>query len=62
MDFFERWFGFSPDGGNGIAETVCIGVVLAIVIFVGRGQVHKWTGRRLDTPKRDAMGRFKSPD
>ncbi len=24
MDFIERWFGVSPDGGNGTFEALCI--------------------------------------
>lgn len=30
MDFIERWFGVSPDGGDGSTEALYI---LAIVVF-----------------------------
>jgi hypothetical protein len=31
MDFIERWFGVSPDGGNGSLEITVI--ILAIVVL-----------------------------
>jgi hypothetical protein len=36
MDFIERWFGISPDGGDGSLEALyllAIVVVLAAVVF-----------------------------
>jgi hypothetical protein len=33
MDFIERWFGFSPDGGDGSVEiTLLVGIVLLIAL------------------------------
>jgi hypothetical protein len=37
MDFFEQWFGWSPDGGNGTTEIFYIGLVVAVVVtFIAR--------------------------
>jgi hypothetical protein len=36
MDFIERWFGISPDGGDGSLEALyllAIVVVLAAIVF-----------------------------
>ena len=36
MDFIERWFHLSPDGGSGSTEALYVGVlafVLAAIIF-----------------------------
>jgi hypothetical protein len=36
VDFFEQWFGISPDGGDGSLEVlwiVAIVLVLAVVVF-----------------------------
>jgi hypothetical protein len=36
MDFIERWFGVSPDGGNGSLEAlyfVAVAVVVSAVVF-----------------------------
>ena len=46
MDFFERWFGFSPDGGDGSTEllyTIAAAVVLAMLI--GRAHLTRFLGR-----------------
>jgi cytochrome b561 len=34
MDFIERWFGISPDGGDGTLELlyVAVGVLIAAVV------------------------------
>jgi len=34
MDFIERWFGISPDGGNGTLEGLYISVLLLTVVLV----------------------------
>jgi hypothetical protein len=39
MDFIERWFGISPDGGDGSLEALYIVAfiaVLACIVFRGR--------------------------
>jgi hypothetical protein len=47
MDFIERWFGFSPDGGDGSTELLYI-VAAAVLLglFVGRRHLAKFVGRR----------------
>ncbi|HME26530.1 MAG TPA: hypothetical protein VKI44_35260 [Acetobacteraceae bacterium] len=47
MDFFERWFGVSPDGGDGSLEAlwiVMIVVALAAVVF--RRRIARWLSSR----------------
>ncbi len=39
MDFIERIFGFSPDGGSGVFE-----LLLVLVPFVLMGARRKWRG------------------
>ena len=34
MDFFERWFGWSPDGGDGTTEMWYLGAAIVFVISV----------------------------
>ena len=34
MDFIERWFHVSPDGGNGSLEVLYIVAVLAVIAMV----------------------------
>jgi hypothetical protein len=31
MDFIERWFGISPDGGDGSTELIYLGVLVAVL-------------------------------
>jgi len=46
MDFFERWFNISPDGGDGTAEAVWITViVLAVVAIVWQRQLRNFARR-----------------
>ena len=35
MDFFEQWFGISPDGGDGSLEALWIGCIVLAVLAVG---------------------------
>ncbi len=49
MDFIERIFGISPDGGDGSLEGVYVAATLAAVIAV----VYMWRRRR-EGPSRDA--------
>jgi len=50
MDFFERWFGVSPDGGDGSLELLWIVVlVIAVAAFVFRRRMTTWlSARRTD--------------
>lgn len=44
MDFVERWFGVSPDGGNGSLEVVALPLVLVVVCAtIFRGESHAWS-------------------
>jgi hypothetical protein len=46
MDFFERWFNISPDGGNGTAEALWItAIVAAIVAIVWHRQLRNLARR-----------------
>ena len=41
MDFIERWFGVSPDGGDGSLELLYIVTVVAVVVmFLFRKQLY----------------------
>ena len=41
MDFIERWFGVSPDGGDGSLEVLYIvTIVVVAVMFVFRKQLY----------------------
>lgn len=41
MDFIERWFGISPDGGDGSLEAFYLIAVLAVVaVIVFRARIH----------------------
>jgi hypothetical protein len=48
MDFFERWFGVSPDGGDGTLELLYIAVAVLIVFsLVSRRWIARRLGRRI---------------
>ena len=32
MDFIERWFGISPDGGTGTSEVIYVLCVITVVV------------------------------
>jgi hypothetical protein len=47
MDFFERWFGVSPDGGDGSLELLWIAVlVIAVAAFFFRRPITAWLSAR----------------
>jgi len=50
MDFVERIFGVSPDGGSGVFELMLFVVPIAILSFTAHRRRHwsiaKWFGRR----------------
>lgn len=53
MDFIERIFGVSPDGGDGSLEIVWLAaIVVAIVAIVFRRRILFWLGIRA-RPRRD---------
>jgi MYXO-CTERM domain-containing protein len=42
VDFIERWFGFSPDGGDGSTELIYIlAPAVLLALFVGRRRLTK---------------------
>jgi len=46
MDFIERWFGFSPDGGDGSTEALYICAVAAIcALWFGRRRLARVVGQ-----------------
>ncbi len=48
MDFIERLFGISPDGGDGTTELMYIAVLLLIVIlFRWRETIREMVRKRL---------------
>ena len=47
MDFFERFFHFSPDGGSGATEAVYIITISAIALVVAfRHSISRFIERR----------------
>jgi hypothetical protein len=45
MDFIERWFGFSPDGGDGSLEVLyLVAFVAVIAAIMFRRQMRRWLG------------------
>lgn len=47
MDFIERWFGFSPDGGDGSTELLYIVALAAVLALVfGRRHIMKFLRRK----------------
>ena len=34
MDFIERWFHISPDGGNGALEVLYVATILLLIIVI----------------------------
>jgi len=48
MDFIERWFGLSPDGGDGSTELLYIvAFVVVLGLILGRKHIFKvlWARR-----------------
>ena len=43
MDFIERFFGISLDGGDGSTELIYVGVIVAIVAII----LSRWSVGRL---------------
>ena len=41
MDFLERFFGFSPDHGDGSIEALILIAAVIIIFSVGLGYFHK---------------------
>jgi len=47
MDFIERWFGISPDGGDGSTELLYVVVfVVMLGLIFGRKHIARLLGAR----------------
>ncbi len=43
MDFVERWFGISPDGGDGTFEVLIVAAVIIIAgVFIFRRRLRRF--------------------
>jgi hypothetical protein len=51
MDFIERLFGISPDGGDGSTELLYFGVAIIIIALVAWRPVSSRLLRRWRTPE-----------
>jgi hypothetical protein len=46
MDFIEKWFGVSPDGGDGSLEVLYVAVVVVIgLAIMFRSRIRQLVGR-----------------
>jgi hypothetical protein len=49
MDFIERWFGLSPDGGDGSLEALYLVALVALIAVIAalvfRRPLRRWLGR-----------------
>ena len=54
MDFIERWFGISPDGGSGALEAVYLAAILALVVMIFWRRIARVMGLRNDGKCTDA--------
>jgi MYXO-CTERM domain-containing protein len=47
MDFIERWFGVSPDGGDGSLEALWLAAIaVAVVALIFRRRIITWFATR----------------
>jgi hypothetical protein len=47
MDFIERWFGISPDGGDGSTEAlILLVIVVVLALILGRRWIASALWRR----------------
>jgi MYXO-CTERM domain-containing protein len=47
MDFIERWFGVSPDGGDGSLEALWLAAIaVAVVALICRRRIITWFATR----------------
>lgn len=46
MDFIEKWFGLSPDGGDGSLEALYVVALVAVIAAViWRRPLRRWLGQ-----------------
>ncbi|MDH4191490.1 MAG: hypothetical protein OEW21_14970 [Betaproteobacteria bacterium] len=55
MDFVERIFGFSPDGGSGAFELLLLLIPIAGVIAIRHRRRRNAKGSSTASPRRDAF-------
>jgi len=41
MDFIERWFGISPDGGSGLTEVSYIFLLALVIVLLFRRKLFR---------------------
>jgi hypothetical protein len=46
LDFIERWFGLSPDGGDGSTEAIYLIAIFIVLAAVVGWRLRKRFGRR----------------
>jgi hypothetical protein len=46
MDFIERWFGVSPDGGDGSTELMYVAVLVVVVVALLYRPVRRFFSKR----------------
>lgn len=57
MDFIERWFGLSPDGGSGSLEiTLVIAALVAVAALLRVTQFKSAAGRSRTSNERGCSG------
>ncbi len=39
MDFIERWFGISPDGGSGLTEASYVFLLALVIVLLFRRKI-----------------------
>ena len=48
MDFIERWFGISPDGGSGLTEVSYIFLLALFIVLLFRRKIFRLVFRLRD--------------
>ena len=48
MDFIERWFGISPDGGSGLTEVSYIFILALVIVLLFRRRIFRLVFRPRD--------------
>ena len=56
MDWIERCFGFSPDGGNGALENLVLLIVLSVTVVLFLRGWNRFARRHFGAWARDAFG------
>jgi hypothetical protein len=46
MDFIEKWFGLSPDGGDGSLEVLWLVAIVAVAVVLFRRFLLRWAAKR----------------